>query len=130
MKAQLSGAKFKYSCRLDKPVLTKDDYIEELEMRFEESADIWKLTCEHIYGGNGYVVKEQDYKNKIKQLEEQIKEMQLLIQRLQAKEAEVAQYLSIIEQLQIKLQEYEECTKKENQKKEVKEGSQKNDTKN
>ena len=34
---KLTGHKFKYSCRMDKPVQTNEDYIEELEMRFEDS---------------------------------------------------------------------------------------------
>ena len=49
---QLTGHKYKYSCRMDKIVDTDKLYIEELEMRFEESADIWKLTNEIIYGPN------------------------------------------------------------------------------
>ena len=44
MALQLTGHKYKYSCRMDKAVKTDKDYIEELEMRLEESADIWKLT--------------------------------------------------------------------------------------
>ena len=53
---QLTGAKYKYSCRLDKPVVCDKDYIEELEMRWEESADLWALTNDVIYGDEGYVV--------------------------------------------------------------------------
>ena len=45
MGLQLTGHKYKYSCRLDKAVETDKDYIEELEMRFEEAADVWHLTC-------------------------------------------------------------------------------------
>ncbi len=66
---QLTGAKFKYSCRLDKPVLTKDDYIEELEMRWEEQADVWQLTCEQIYGRGGYILEIQNLRNQKRQLE-------------------------------------------------------------
>ena len=69
---QLTGARFKYSCRLDKAVTTKEDYIEELEMRFEESADIWKFTCEEIYGRDGYVLRMSALKNKIKTLEAEL----------------------------------------------------------
>ena len=50
MGLQLTGHKYKYSCRLDKAVETDKDYIEELEMRFEEAADVWHLTCYQIYG--------------------------------------------------------------------------------
>lgn len=69
---QLTGAKYKYSCRMDKAVTTDSDYIEELEMRFEESADIWKLTNEIIYGFNGYIVQMGALKNKIKKLEAEL----------------------------------------------------------
>ena len=47
MGLQLTGHKYKYSCRLDKAVETDKDYIEELEMRFEEAADVW-LSLIHI----------------------------------------------------------------------------------
>ena len=70
---QLTGAKYKYSCRMDKAVNTDKDYIEELEMRFEESADIWKLTNEIIYGPNGYIVKMGALKNKIRELETELR---------------------------------------------------------
>lgn len=47
--------------------------------------------------------------------------MQLLIQRLQNKEAEIAQYLAVIEeqakQISTFKEENEKCTKKENQQK-------------
>ena len=66
MGLQLTGHKFKYSCRMDKPVETKEDYIEELEMRFEESADIWNLTSWQIYGPNGYIVQLSALKNELK----------------------------------------------------------------
>ena len=69
---QLTGAKFKYSCRMDKAVKTKEDYIEELEMRFEEAADIWHITCDEIYGDKGYVVRMSALKNKIKTLEAEL----------------------------------------------------------
>ena len=69
---QLTGAKYKYSCRMDKAVTTDSDYIEELEMRFEESADIWKLTNEIIYGFDGYIVQMGELKNKIKKLEAEL----------------------------------------------------------
>ena len=57
--------------------------------------------------------------------------MELIIRRLQAKEAEIAQYLSVIEDLQKQLiatkEELDECTKNQNQKKEkVKENDKKN----
>ena len=68
----MTGAKYKYSCRMDKAVTTDSDYIEELEMRFEESADIWKLTNEIIYGFNGYIVQMGALKNKIKKLEAEL----------------------------------------------------------
>ena len=51
---------------MDKPVETKEDYIEELEMRFEESADIWNLTSWQIYGPNGYIVQLSALKNELK----------------------------------------------------------------
>ena len=51
---------------MDKPVKTKEDYIEELEMRFEESADIWNLTSWQIYGPNGYIVQLSALKNELK----------------------------------------------------------------
>ena len=73
MALQLTGHKYKYSCRMDKEVKTDKDYIEELEMRFEESADIWKLTNELIYGPDGYIVKMQGLKNKVKELESKLK---------------------------------------------------------
>ena len=66
MGLQLTGHKFKYSCRMDKPVKTNEDYIEELEMRFEESADMWKLTSWQIYGANGYIVQLSALKNELK----------------------------------------------------------------
>jgi len=72
MGLQLTGAKYKYSCRMDKIVDTDEDYIEELEMRFEESADIWKLTNEIIYGPNGYIVKMQALKNEVKKLKAEL----------------------------------------------------------
>ena len=68
----MTGAKYKYSCRMDKAVTTDSDYIEELEMRFEESADIWKLTNEIIYGFDGYIVQMGALKNKIKKLEAEL----------------------------------------------------------
>ena len=51
---------------MDKPVKTNEDYIEELEMRFEESADIWNLTSWQIYGPNGYIVQLSALKNELK----------------------------------------------------------------
>jgi len=57
---------------MDKAVTTDSDYIEELEMRFEESADIWKLTNEIIYGFDGYIVQMGALKNKIKKLEAEL----------------------------------------------------------
>jgi hypothetical protein len=66
MGLQLTGHKFKYSCRMDKPVKTNEDYIEELEMRFEESADLWNLTSWQIYGPNGYIVQLSALKNELK----------------------------------------------------------------
>ena len=66
MGLQLTGHKFKYSCRMDKLVETNEDYIEELEMRFEESADIWNLTSWQIYGPNGYIVQLSALKNELK----------------------------------------------------------------
>tara|TARA_R110000796_G_scaffold117809_1_gene231036 strand:+ start:392 stop:700 length:309 start_codon:yes stop_codon:yes gene_type:complete len=69
---QLTGFKYKYSCRLDKAVKTDKDYIEELEMRFEESADIWKLTNEVIYGFDGYIVQMGALKQQVKKLEAEL----------------------------------------------------------
>lgn len=66
MGLQLTGHKFKYSCRMDKLVETNEDYIEELEMRFEESADMWNLTSWQIYGPNGYIVQLSALKNELK----------------------------------------------------------------
>ena len=66
MGLQLTGHKFTYSCRMDKPVKTNEDYIEELEMRFEESADMWNLTSWQIYGPNGYIVQLSALKNELK----------------------------------------------------------------
>ena len=66
MGLQLTGHKFKYSCRMDKPVKTNEDYIEELDMRFEESADMWNLTSWQIYGPNGYIVQLSALKNELK----------------------------------------------------------------
>ena len=51
---------------MDKPVETNEDYIEELEMRFEESADMWNLTSWQIYGPNGYIVQLSALKNELK----------------------------------------------------------------
>ena len=51
---------------MDKPVKTNEDYIEELEMRFEESADLWNLTSWQIYGPNGYIVQLSALKNELK----------------------------------------------------------------
>lgn len=57
--------------------------------------------------------------------------MELIIRRLQAKEAEIAQYLSVIEDLQKQLvatkEEHDKCIKNQNPKKEkVKENDKKN----
>ena len=86
MKPQISASKFKYSCRLDKAVLTKEDYIEELEMRFEEAADIWHLTNHQIYGHNGYIMEIQGLKNKINDLEKVIKKTRGVHERTITKE--------------------------------------------
>ena len=51
---------------MDEPVKTNEDYIEELEMRFEESADMWNLTSWQIYGPNGYIVQLSALKNELK----------------------------------------------------------------
>ena len=51
---------------MDKPVKTNEDYIEELEMRFEESADMWNLTSWQIYGPKGYIVQLSALKNELK----------------------------------------------------------------
>ena len=51
---------------MDKLVETNEDYIEELEMRFEESADMWNLTSWQIYGPNGYIVQLSALKNELK----------------------------------------------------------------
>ena len=73
MALQLTGQKYKYSYRLDKAVKTDKDYIEELELRFEEASDVWKLTAELIYGPDGYFVKMQGLQNKVKELESKLK---------------------------------------------------------
>ena len=46
---QLTGAKYKYSCRLDKPVQTKDDYIEELERQVCEKEDRIRYEVDQWY---------------------------------------------------------------------------------
>ena len=76
---QLTGATYKYSCRMDKAVKTKDDYIEELEMRFEESADIWCLTNEIIYGGKGFICEISSLKRQLKEAQLEIKMMKKFI---------------------------------------------------
>jgi len=81
---QLTGAKFKYSCRLDKPVKNKDDYIEELEMRYEQSVDIWHVTCEQIFGVKGYIVQLSKLKNNIRHLETENKMMKKYIDKAQS----------------------------------------------
>lgn len=85
MALQLTGHKYKYSCRLDKLVDTKEDYIEELEMRFEESADIWKLTNEIIYGPNGYIVQLGALKNKVKELETELRMIKRFLEKAKRK---------------------------------------------
>ena len=62
---QLSGAKYKYVCSQN-IIDTDQKYIEELDMRFEESADIWNLTSWQIYGPNGYIVQITGLKNELK----------------------------------------------------------------
>jgi len=69
---QLTSHKFKYSTRLDKLVETKDDYIEELEMRYEESVDIWHLTNYQIYGNNGYFITITKLKRELKEAKDEI----------------------------------------------------------
>ena len=51
---------------MDKRVDTDEDYIEELEMRFEEAADIWNLTSWQIYGPGGYILQIGALKNELK----------------------------------------------------------------
>ena len=85
MALQLTGHKYKYSCRLDKLVDTKEDYIEELEMRFEESADIWKLTNEIIYGPNGYIVQLGALKSKVKELETELRMIKRFLEKAKRK---------------------------------------------
>ena len=82
---QLTGHKYKYSCRMDKIVDTDKLYIEELEMRFEESADIWKLTNEIIYGPNGYIVKMGALKNKIRELETELRMIKRFLENAKRK---------------------------------------------
>ena len=69
---RLTGTKFKYSTRLDKPVLTKEDYIEELEMRWEEGADMWHLTCDEIYGRKGFITQISKLRVEVETLKKQI----------------------------------------------------------
>lgn len=69
---RLTGAKFKYSSRMDKNVITKEDYIEELEMRFEESADIWHLTCDEIYGKKGFITQISKLRVEVETLKKQL----------------------------------------------------------
>ena len=85
MALQLTGHKYKYSCRLDKLVDTKEDYIEELEMRFEESADIWKLTNEIIYGPNGYIVQLGALKSRVKELETELRMIKRFLEKAKRK---------------------------------------------
>ena len=59
---------------MDKLVETNEDYIEELEMRFEESADMWKLTSWQIYGPNGYIVQLSALKNELKAVEREVEQ--------------------------------------------------------
>ena len=69
---RLTGTKFKYSTRLDKPVLTKEDYIEELEMRWEENADMWHLTCDEIYGKKGFITQISKLRVEVETLKKQL----------------------------------------------------------
>tara|TARA_B100001057_G_C22745562_1_gene909612 strand:+ start:365 stop:595 length:231 start_codon:yes stop_codon:yes gene_type:complete len=70
---------------MDKRVDTDKDYIEELEMRFEESADIWKLTNEIIYGPNGYIVQIGALKNKVRELEKELKMIKMFLEKAKRK---------------------------------------------
>tara|TARA_A100001388_G_C28701387_1_gene466374 strand:- start:141 stop:371 length:231 start_codon:yes stop_codon:yes gene_type:complete len=70
---------------MDKIVDTDELYIEELEMRFEESADIWKLTNEIIYGPNGYIVKMGALKNKIRELETELRMIKRFLENAKRK---------------------------------------------
>ena len=90
MGLQLTGHKFKYSCRMDKPVKTNEDYIEELEMRFEESADMWNLTSWQIYGPNGYIVQLSALKNELKAVKAEL----FLIKKFLEKAKRRCNYLS------------------------------------
>ena len=68
---QLSGAKYKYVCSQN-IIDTDQKYIEELETRFEESADIWNLTSWQIYGPNGYIVQISALKNENRKLKAEL----------------------------------------------------------
>lgn len=72
MGLQLTGHKYKYSCRMDKAVDTDKDYIEELEMRFEEAVDVWHLTCCQIYGSDGYILQLSALKNENRKLKAEL----------------------------------------------------------
>lgn len=82
---QLTGHKYKYSCRMDKAVKTDQEYIEELEMRFEESADIWHLTNEVIYGGKGYICTISSLRQQLKEAQLEIKLMKKFINEARRK---------------------------------------------
>ena len=72
MGLQLTGHNYKYSCRMDKAVDTDKDYIEELEMRFEEAVDVWHLTCYQIYGSDGYILQLSALKNENRKLKAEL----------------------------------------------------------
>lgn len=57
---------------MDKAVDTDKDYIEELEMRFEEAVDVWHLTCYQIYGSDGYILQLSALKNENRKLKAEL----------------------------------------------------------
>ena len=55
MALQFTGHKYKYVASLNN-IDTDKKYIKELERQVEDSVDVWKVTCDQIYGGKGYIV--------------------------------------------------------------------------
>jgi len=70
---------------MDKAVETDKDYIEELEMRFEEAVDVWHLTCYQIYGSNGYILKLSALKNENRKLKAELHLIKKFLEEAQRK---------------------------------------------
>ena len=71
MALQFTGAKYKY---VSSPNIIDTDkkYIKELERQVEDSVDVWKVTCEQIYGGKGYIVEICKLKRENKELKTEL----------------------------------------------------------